>query len=215
MSKLLNLITGEDNLNIYCDPGTALVVMGIGALVGAVGSVVTGYQEKELAEDQAEHNEEVAGKQYGFAKDEATTQLEQLREEETTAKSGLLQGAAHAGVKIERDEIQAVDRAGTETLIAGMEKGNDYTGGTVNKPRSTIEALSGDISKQITDAEKGVMRNLSNAKLGLDDALFNAGQLREQGKLSVTAGWFNAGSTLLTSAGNIYAAGKSPAFNVW
>lgn len=199
------------NFRVFYDPATALIIMGIGALVGAIGNAVEGAQEQHIANEQAAQEEKTANKQYGLAKTEATAQLEELRIEEKKAKSGLIQGAAHAGIKI--DAIHDVKRTDTATLISDMEKDKAYSKGVSGTPGSTLEALSNEISRQITNSEKGVMRNLSNAKLGLDNALFDASILREKGQMAATASYFNAGSTLLTGASNIYGAGKD--WGVW
>lgn len=88
-------------------------------------------------------------------------------------------------------------------------KDRGYSGGTNGEARNTLEALSNEISRQITNEEKSVMRNLSSARLGLEDALFNAKMLREKGQMAQIAGWFDAGSTLLTSGAGIYSTGMS------
>jgi len=214
-------ITGRDKLQICYDPATALVIFAVGTIVSSVGQAIQGHMEYQEAQRIAEQEEKTAKKEFGLARKEGRAQFEHLRDEEETAQSSLLTGAARAGVEIDREEIDPVERKSISDLISEAEKSvkgkkspeevEDYDYNAVvdpGKPDNTLEALSHDISKQITKHEESVMRNLGSAKLGFDTALFSAQSRRRQGTMALVSGYFNATSTLLEGGSAMYGYGK-------
>lgn len=120
-----------------------------------------------------------------YENDEGGTE-KQLKSESQYQKELEEYEAEKARLTTLRDESQAlIDSAIPEVGEAG----------------NTLEALRNKITQTYNTAETNIYKDLGQAKLGLESALFNAEETRRQGEAALWGGILGAGGTALTGYG--------------